>query len=335
MSRHPKIPDASPQVAECWLSVSAMTLRVFTEPQLGASYEELVAIARAAENAGFGAFFRSDHVGRMGPRTGNPTITDAWTTLAGLARDTSRIRLGTLVSPVTFRHIGMLTVTATQIDHMSNGRLEIGLGAGWYAREHERFGLPFPDITERHNLLSDQLEILVGVWTAPPGPRFEFVGATGKWSVAPDELRPRQRPRPPIVLGGQGKQRSAALAVRYADEYNVPFRSAETTQEIHDRVRKACESHGRDPGSLVYSAAQVICCGSTGNEIARRAAAAGRELSELRENGLAGTPQEILDKISTFTERGMQRLYLQFLDLTDLDHLLLVGESVQPYAPCQ
>jgi alkanesulfonate monooxygenase SsuD/methylene tetrahydromethanopterin reductase-like flavin-dependent oxidoreductase (luciferase family) len=310
-----------------------MTLRVFVEPQLGASYEQLAAAARAAEEAGYGAFFRSDHIGRMGPRTGAPTITDAWTTLAGLARDTSTIRLGTLVSPVTFRHIGMFAVTATQVDQMSNGRLEIGLGAGWYAREHERFGLPFPALPERQDALSDQLALLAGLWSAPSGPRFEYVGATGTWSIAPDELRPRQQPRPPIVLGGQGKSRSAALAVRYADEYNAPFRAAETTQEIHDRVRRACEAEGRDPGSLVYSAAQVICCGITQEEIASRAAATGRDLSELRENGFAGTPQEILDKIGTFADHGVERLYLQFLDLTDLDHLQLVAESVQPHAP--
>jgi alkanesulfonate monooxygenase SsuD/methylene tetrahydromethanopterin reductase-like flavin-dependent oxidoreductase (luciferase family) len=312
-----------------------MTLRVFTEPQLGASYAQLLAAALAAENAGFGAFFRSDHVGRMGPRTGTPTVTDAWTTLAGLARDTSRIRLGTLVSPVTFRHIGLFTVTATQVDHMSDGRLEIGLGAGWYAREHDRYGIPFPDIDERHDLLGDQLKVLVGLWSAPSGERFEYAGTTGNWSIAPDELRPRQQPRPPIVLGGHGKRRSAALAVRYADEYNVPFRPAETTKDIHDRIRRTCEADGRDPGSLVYSAAQVICCGTSGNEIARRAEATGRKLADLKENGLVGTPEEVLDKIGTFADRGVERLYLQFLDHTDLDHLGLVGESVQPYAPCR
>jgi F420-dependent oxidoreductase-like protein len=309
-----------------------MTLRVFVEPQLGASYDQLTAAAQAAESAGYGAFFRSDHVGRMGRQTGVPTITDAWTTLAGLARDTSTIRLGTLVTPVTFRHAGLFAVTAAQVDHMSSGRLEVGLGAGWYQKEHDRFGLPFPEVGRRYDMLRDQLSVLCGAWSAPAGSRFDFAGATGSWSIATDEVRPLQRPRPPVVLGGRGMRQSLALAVKFADEYNVPFRSIQETQEIHARVRRACEAEGRDPQSLIYSAAQVICCATDQQQLAKRAEATTRDLSELRENGLAGTPEEILDKLGAFTDAGVERFYLQFLDITDLDHMRLVAELVQPSA---
>ena len=310
-----------------------MTLRVFTEPQLGASYEQLRGAAVVAEESGYGAFFRSDHVGRMGPRKGLPTITDAWVTLAGLARDTTSIRLGTLVTPVTFRHPGIFAVTAAQVDHMSGGRLEVGLGAGWYAREHSKFGLPFPDLGTRQDTLEDQLALLSGVWSAPPGTRFERVGATGSWTIDADEIRPEQRPHPPIVLGGRGMPRSARLAVSYADEYNVPFRSAAETKEVHDRIRLACEASGRDPQSLIYSAAQVVFCGRTEAEAAKRAEAAERDFNEVREGGWAGTPAEILEKLDTFVRCGVDRFYLQFLDIADLDHLRLVADEVQVHAP--
>jgi F420-dependent oxidoreductase-like protein len=310
-----------------------MTLRIFTEPQQGASYDELLAIARTAEELGFGAFFRSDHVLKMGTAAATPLVTDAWVTLAGLARDTSSIRLGTLVTPVTFRHIGAFAVTAAQVDQMSGGRVEVGLGAGWYDAEHAAFGLPFPDTARRYDLLTDQLAVLHGVWSAAAGSTYEYAGPTTTVTINSDTVRPAQRPHPPIVLGGFARARSADLAVRYADEYNVPFAAADDTKAIHDRVRSACETAGRDPGSVVYSAAQVLCCGSTDAEVARRAAAIGREVDELRANGLAGSPAEVVAKLGEFAERGIERFYLQVLDLHDLDHLRLVADEVMPHAP--
>ena len=310
-----------------------MTLRIFTEPQQGASYDQLLAVARTAEECGFGAFFRSDHVLKMGSATGLPAATDAWVTLAGLARDTSTIRLGTLVTPVTFRQLGMFTVAAAQVDQMSSGRVEVGLGAGWYDAEHHDFGIPFPPIEARYDLLEDQVAILHGAWTAPAETTFEYAGLTCEVSINPDTVRAAQRPHPPIILGGRGQQRSARLAVAYADEYNTAFVPVETMSEVHDRVRLACDASGRDPGSLVYSVAQVLCCGENEAEIERRAQAIGRDVAELRENGLAGTPAEILEKIGTFADAGAERLYLQVLDLSDLDHLRLVAEQVMPHAP--
>jgi F420-dependent oxidoreductase-like protein len=324
------LPPLSKQSAT---NLTVMTLRIFTEPQQGASYDQLLAVARTAEELGFGAFFRSDHVLKMGSVSGLPEATDAWITLAGLARDTSSIRLGTLVTPVTFRGVGMFLVTAAQVDQMSGGRVEVGLGAGWYDAEHVGFGVPFPSVSERYDLLEDQLAILHGAWTAAPGATFELSGKTCHVSIAADTVRPHQRPHPPIVLGGRAGPKSARLAVAYADEYNSAFVPAETMKEVHDRIRQACESGGRDPSTVVYSVAQVLCCGETEDELARRAAAIGREVSELRENGLAGTPAEILDKLGQFADQGAERFYLQVLDLSDLDHLRLVAEQVLPHAP--
>ncbi len=310
-----------------------MTLRIFTEPQQGASYDQLLAVARTAETCGYGAFFRSDHFLKMGTATGLPGATDAWITLAGLARDTETIRLGTLVTPVTFRHPGTFTVTAAQVDHMSGGRVEIGLGAGWYEAEHQAFGLPFPPVGTRYDVLEDQLEILHGAWSAAPGTKFEMTGRTTAVHIEADTVRPLQQPHPPIVLGGAGGPRSARLATMYADEYNVAFRPIDVMRSVHDNVRRACEQAGRDPSTIVWSTGQVLCCGNTEAEVARRAAAIGREVAELRENGLAGSPSEVLEKLGRFAESGAERFYLQVLDLADLDHLRLVAEEVLPHAP--
>jgi F420-dependent oxidoreductase-like protein len=310
-----------------------MTLRVFTEPQQGASYDQLLAVARTAEACGFGAFFRSDHYLKMGTATGLPAYTDAWTTLAGLARDTSTIRLGTLVTPVTFRAAGSLPVVLTQVDQMSGGRVEVGLGAGWYQAEHEAYGLPFPPTGERYDLLEDQLAILHGVWSAAPGATFTHEGRTTSVRLQADALRPAQRPHPPIVLGGAGGPRGSRLAATYADEFNTAFVPAELMKQRHDAVRKACDRQGRDTSSLVWSTALVVCCGQTEAEVARRAAAIGREVAELRQNGLAGSPAEVLEKLGDYAAAGAERVYLQVLDLSDLDHLRLVAEEVQPHAP--
>jgi F420-dependent oxidoreductase-like protein len=310
-----------------------MALRIFTEPQQGSSYDQLLAVARTAEECGFGAFFRSDHVLKMGSASGLPASTDAWVTLAGLARETTTIRLGTLVTPVTFRPVGPFAVVAAQVDHMSRGRLEIGLGAGWYEAEHQAYGLPFPSGGARYDLLEDQLAILLGLWSAPPGAMFELAGLTCTVRLAADTVRSHQRPHPPIVLGGKGGPRSARLAATYADEYNASFVPAEAMRSTHDAVRRACEENGRDPSTLVYSAGQVLCCGRTEAEVAQRAAAIGRDVVELRQNGLAGSPAEILEKLGRLADHGADRFYLQVLDLADLDHLRLVAEEVLPHAP--
>ena len=308
-----------------------MGLRIFTEPQQGASYDELLAVARTAEECGFEGFFRSDHYLKMGSATGLPAYTDAWTTLAGLARDTRTIRLGTLVTPVTFRAVGTFPVVVTQVDHMSAGRIDVGLGAGWYEAEHDAYGLGFPPDAARYDLLEDQLAILHGVWSAKPGAPFDHDGLTCSVHLQADSLRPVQEPHPPIIIGGSGGPRNSRLAAAYADEFNVAFVPVERMRSVHDAVRRACESQDRDPGSMVFSVGQVLCCGRSEAEVAQRAAAIGRDVAELRKHGLAGLPAEITDKIATFIAAGAERFYLQVLDLSDLDHLRLVAEEVLPH----
>ena len=305
-----------------------MELRIFTEPQQGASYDDQLRVAQKAEQLGFGAFFRSDHYRHMGGVDPNPGPTDAWLTLAALARETSRIRLGTLVTAATFRRPGPLAISVAQVDQMSGGRVELGLGTGWYETEHPAYGIPFHDTVGRFDRFAEQLEIIDGLLTTAPGATYSFSGEHYTLVDAPALPKPVQSPRPPFVLGGSGKRRSAELAARYADEYNSAFRQVEEMAESFERVRAAAEKTGRD---LVYSAAQVLCVGADEAEIARRAGAIGREVDELREHGLAGTPAEMIDKIGTFAAIGVTRMYLQVLDLADLEHLELVAGEVLPH----
>jgi alkanesulfonate monooxygenase len=306
-----------------------MELRVFTEPQQGATYDDLLAVARTAEDLGYGAFFRSDHYLGMGTE-GLPGPTDAWITLAGLARDTNSIRLGTLMTSATFRYPGPLAISVAQVDQMSGGRVELGIGAGWFEAEHTAYGIPFPDTRERFDRLEESLAIITGLWRTPAGERFDFDGRRYQLSDSPSLPKPTQSPHPPVLIGGKGKKRTPALAARYADEFNVPFDGLAETEAIFGRVREACTAVGRDPSSLTYSNALVLCCGQDEAEHARRAEAIGREVDELRETGLAGTPDEVVDRIGRYAEAGSQRIYLQVLDLSDLDHLELVAEKVLP-----
>jgi alkanesulfonate monooxygenase len=308
-----------------------MELRVFTEPQQGATYDDLLAVARTAERLGYGAFFRSDHYLGMGTR-GEPGPSDAWITLAGLARDTETIRLGTLMTSATFRHPGVLAISVAGVDQMSGGRVELGLGAGWYEAEHAAYGIPFPGTGERFDRLEESLAVITGLWETAPGADFAFEGEHYRLVDSPALPKPVQSPRPPLLIGGKGARRTPALAARYADEFNIPFESVDFTQTQFRRVRAACEDIGRDPESLTYSTALVLCCGHDEAEVRRRADAIGRDADELRAHGLVGTPAEVLDTIGRYAEAGASRLYLQVLDLADLDHLELVAAEVMPKA---
>jgi F420-dependent oxidoreductase-like protein len=307
-----------------------MRLRIFTEPQQGASYGTLRRVAKAAEDLGFDAFFRSDHYLRMGSGSGEPGPTDAWATLAALAVETSTIRLGTLVTAATFRLPGPLAITVAQVDEMSGGRVEFGLGTGWYDGEHRAYGIPFPPLKERFDRFEEQLAIITGLWSTPVGQTFSYDGGYYSLTDSPALPKPVQRPKIPVIIGGGGARRTPALAARYADEFNAAFRPAPDAAAAFERVRGACAAEGRDPASMVFSTAQVVCCGKDEAELARRAAAIGRELSDLRENGLAGSPAEIVDKIGAYAEAGATTAYLQVLDLADLDHLDLLASQVLP-----
>ncbi|MCK1817805.1 LLM class F420-dependent oxidoreductase [Streptomyces carpaticus] len=303
-----------------------MDLRIFTEPQQGASYETLLSVAKATEEFGFDAFFRSDHYLKMGSVDGLPGPTDAWITLAGLARETSRIRLGTLMTAATFRLPGVLAIQVAQVDAMSGGRVELGLGAGWFEEEHTAYGIPFPK--EKFPRLEEQLAIVTGLWETQPGDTFSYDGAYYQLADSPALPKPAQ-PKVPVLLGGLGPKRTPALAARYADEFNIPFASVADSAAQFDRVRAAATEIGRDPSELIYSNALVACVGRDDAEVARRAAAIGRQVDELRENGLAGSPAEVVDKIGRYAELGATRIYFQILDLSDLDHLELIASQVQ------
>ncbi|MFF7635738.1 LLM class F420-dependent oxidoreductase [Kitasatospora sp. NPDC008050] len=304
-----------------------MDLRIFTEPQQGASYETLLAVAQAAEELDYSGFFRSDHYLRMGDGDGLPGPTDAWVTLAGLARETKRIRLGTLMTAGTFRLPGVLAIQVAQVDAMSGGRVELGLGAGWFEAEHQAYGIPFPE--RRIDRLAEQLEIITGLWRTPVGERFSFAGEHYRLTDCPALPKPVQA-RVPVLVGGKGPRRTPALAARYADEFNMAFVSVADTVTQIGRVRAAAEARGRSGDDLVYSNALVACVGRDDAEVARRAAVIGRDVAELKANGLAGTPGEVVERIARYREAGSGRIYLQMLDLHDLDHLELIAAQVRP-----
>ncbi|WSQ12350.1 LLM class F420-dependent oxidoreductase [Streptomyces sp. NBC_01231] len=303
-----------------------MDLRIFTEPQQGATYDTLLTVAKATEDLGFDAFFRSDHYLRMGDGDGLPGPTDAWITLAGLARETKRIRLGTLMTAGTFRLPGVLAIQVAQVDQMSGGRVELGLGAGWFEEEHTAYGIPFPK--EKIARLEEQLAIVTGLWATEPGSTFDFHGTYYDLKDSPALPKPAQR-KVPVLIGGQGATRTPRLAARYADEFNMPFGSVEDSKRQFDRVRAAAEEAGRGADEITYSNALVACVGKDDAEVARRAAAIGREVDELKANGLAGTPAEVVERIGRQAEAGSERIYLQILDLSDLDHLELISSQVQ------
>jgi F420-dependent oxidoreductase-like protein len=309
---------------------AGMKLRIFTEPQQGATYDTLLAAALVAEEEGFDAFFRSDHYLKMGAVDGRPGPTDAWITLAGLARDTSTIRLGTMVTSATFRLPGPLAIAVAEVDAMSGGRVELGLGAGWYEDEHRAYGIPFPATAERFARLEEQLAIITGLWDTREGETFDFSGAHYQVGASPALPKPVQQPHPPVIIGGGGPKRTPRLAATYADEFNAPFMLPDATRAQFARVAEACEAVDRDPATLRRSAALIVCCGEDDDAVARRAKAIGREVDELKRNGVCGTPAEVSARLHAYGEAGVEVAYLQILDLSDLDHLRLVAREVAP-----
>jgi F420-dependent oxidoreductase-like protein len=299
------------------------------EPRHGARYEDILALALATERGGFDAFFRSDHLLGVDPddRTYRPT--DCWTTLAGLARDTRRVRLGALMSAATFRPPGLLATIAASVDEMSGGRVELGLGTGWYAREHEAFGFPFPDTRERFDRLEEQLAIITGLWRTPAGDDrgFSFDGAHYRIEANRTPPRPVQSPYPPILVGGTGLKRTPAIAARYASEYNTGLGG--DLREQMAAFTRACEEIGRDPGEPRRSAALPIACGSTPAEAERRAAVMGSPF--FLDSAAIGSPDLIVERIAALGEAGADTVYLFIFDIHDLDHIALIATEVLPH----
>ena len=303
-----------------------MDFRIFVEPQQGATYLDQLAVAQAAEKLGFSGFFRSDHYLAMGSGDGLPGPTDAWTTLAGLARETSTMRLGTLVSSVTYRLPGILAILVAQVDQMSNGRAELGLGTGWFEREHRAYGIPFPE--KRFDLLEQQLEIVTGLWSTPVGETFSFTGDAYRLEDSPALPKPVQS-RVPVIVGGAGPRRTPALAARFATEFNIGFRPFGEVAGYLETVRDAARAIGRDPHDLDYSVAYPTFAGATEAEAAARAAATGRTDVDPGEN-LFGTPDQIVDRLGWLRESGVDRVYLQIHDQHDLDHLDFIAREIVP-----
>jgi len=312
--------------------MTLVELRIFIEPQQGASYADQLAMAQRAEECGYAAFFRSDHLLAMGG-DGLPGPSDAWLTLAALARETTTIRLGTLMTAATFRWPGLLALGVAQVDQMSDGRVELGLGAGWFEAEHTAYGLPFPALGERFERLEEQLEIITGMWASPVGETYSFAGQHYSIEQSPALPKPATPGGPPIIIGGTGLRRTPRLAACFADEFNVPFQPVTEVEAIYARVDAACDDAGRPPQEIARSVTLVLCCGRDDAQVATRAAAIGREVEELRANGVAGTPAECIDKLGTYAAAGATRAYLQVLDLGDLDHLDLVAEAVAGQLP--
>jgi len=306
-----------------------MLLRIMAEAQQGADYHTLLRLARATEELGFDGFFRSDHYVKYGDVDGLPGPTHSWVTLAGLARETTRIKLGTLMTAATFQLPGPLAIAVANVDQMSGGRVVLGLGTGWYEPEHRAYGIPFPAMAERFDRFEEQLEIITGLWLTPIGETFSFEGKHYQLHDSPALPKPPSG-RPPIIIGGGGPRRTPALAARFADEFNTMFRSAEETRTVYERVQAACAAQGRTR-ALAYSVAQEVCCGRDDREVARRAAAMiGRDMAHLRDNGMIGSPAQIVDKIGRFGEVGSSRIYLRMMDLHDIAHLELLASEVLP-----
>ena len=306
-----------------------MDLRIFVEPQMGATYDDQLAVARTAESCGFSGFFRADHFLAMGDRDGLPGPTDSWVTLAGLARETSTIRLGTLLTSATFRLPALLAIQVAQVDQMSAGRVELGLGAGWFEAEHTAYGIEFPDVRTRFDRLEEQLSIVTGLWATPVGERFSHDGQHYRLTDSPALPKPVQS-RVPLIVGGRGRKRTPALAARYATEFNAAFMPPEDAAVQFQRVREACAEIGRDATDLTYSSALPVCVGRDDAEVARRAAAIGRDVDTIVGKGVGGTVQQVVDTLGRFGDAGVERFYLQVLDMADLDHVELIASEVRP-----
>jgi F420-dependent oxidoreductase-like protein len=322
-----------PFVGESWYQ-GGVDIRIFTEPQQGATYDEQLAMAKAAEAAGLDGFFRSDHYLAIGPNSRAASgfgPTDAWITLAGLARETTTIRLGTLLTAGTFRHPGALAIAVAQVDAMSGGRIEFGLGAGWYEQEHLAYGIPFPpSAAERLARLGEQFEVITGMWTTPVGSTFSYSGEYYQLSDGPALPKPLQQPTPPVIVGGRGLKKTPALAARFAAEWNVPFQPVDAMREIRTAAEVACEDAGRDPSTLRSSLALATVIGASAGEVERRVIAVNRDPEELKVTGLYGSPADIAERLAEYASFGISRIYLQLLDITDLEQVALIGSELAP-----
>src|SRR6185437_13162937 len=305
-----------------------MKLRVLMEPRHGATYDRIVAMAQATERAGFDAFFRSDHY--MGIDSADPGYmpTDSWTSLGGLARETERVKLGTLMTAGTFRAPAVLAIAVATADQMSGGRIILGIGTGWYEREHAAFGIPFLTQGKRFDRLDEELQILIGLWTTPRGERFSFSGEYFQLDECANFPELVQRPRPEIVIGGTGPRRTPLLAARYADEFNSG--GLKGSAERFENVRRICEEVGRDPASLRMSATLPVACGASRDEARERMRRLGAPGERLLSGGVVGEPGDVVEELEQLAEAGCDTVYFHVFDIDDLEHIELLGREVLP-----
>ena len=308
------------------------------EGQEGVTWPDWLAAARAAERLGFEAIFTSDHyLSVMHHRDRDRGSSDAWTMLAALAASTSTIRLGTMVSPVTFRSPAVLAKAAVTVDRVSEGRVEIGMGAGWWEEEHRAHGIPFPETPIRFDMLQEQLEIVHGLLTKE---RFSFQGKHYELDNVPFAPKGVQQPHPPIVVGGNGGPRVAALVSRWADEFNTVGASPEQARERFGRVRERLDADGRGQDTLTTSVMTWCYVGETERDAMRviqkararamRVARFEDELDELRAHCLVGSVDEAVDRLNGYAAAGVQRIMLNHELFDDLEMLDVLAERVFP-----
>ncbi|HYQ68200.1 TIGR03560 family F420-dependent LLM class oxidoreductase [Actinophytocola sp.] len=304
-----------------------MRLRVLMEPRHGGTYEDFLAMATVVEDAGFEGFFRSDHLMGVDPTNTAYQPTDSWTMLAGLARDTRRVRLGALVTAGTFRQPGVLATTVAMVDQMSGGRVDFGIGAGWFAEEHTAFGLEFPAVAARFERLEEQLKIITGLWETPRGTPFTFTGK--HYRLRNNGILPRtaQSPRPPIIVGGAGARKTPTIAARHADEFNLSF--PQGLKARNENFNRICAELGRDPATVRRSVVLPVACGETPAEANRRAETIAAP--PLRAEAVVGTPRAVADRVAALQADGVDTVYFFHLfDIKDLDHIRLIGAEVVP-----
>lgn len=317
-----------------------MDVCLMIEGQEGVTWDQWVDLARACEEFGYEGLFRSDHYLSFW-RPNERGALDAWATLAALGAITERIRLGSMVSPVTFRHPAELAKSVVTADHVSRGRVELGMGAGWLEREHGAFGFPFPVTRERMDMLTEQVEIVHRLWGAD-GSEVTFEGRHYRLEACPALPKPYQDPHPPLIIGGGAGPRSAALAARWADEYDIVYVNPAGAKERVRRVSDACEAIGRDPGEIRRSLLTKTIVGTDEREVRRRAAEQmawqnedgdiGAYLGDLRANHVAGTVEEVLERLAEYAAAGIQRVLVHQLVHEDLESVELIGREIVPEA---
>ena len=317
-----------------------MDVCLMIEGQEGVTWEQWVALGLACQEHGFAGLFRSDHYVSFSHPAEYGTL-DAWATLAALGTRTERIRLGTLVSPVTFRHPSVLAKSVVTADHASGGRVELGMGAGWFEEEHRAFGFPFPETSERLDMLEEQIEIVHRLWDRDED-EVSFAGRHYRLEGCHSLPKPLQEPHPPLIIGGHGGPRALRLAAMWADEYNLTFEGPARCREVRDRLSKECEVAGRDPGAVRLSLMTFTMVGSDRADLERRAARLldrrgdrsdpGDFLDGLPAERLRGTPQQLLEQLAELAEAGIERVMMQHLLHDDLEAVAFIGKEVIPQA---